>query len=120
MKIQNLEFLLEMYIKDLETKYNPIFNDKSLDFSAELEIDGTDHFQPGYCSSIYVGVSDELTVVNLYKLPIWKCEQILFGLPVSKPVPFSKMVGELVEENLEELKDEIKQNCKDMLSEQYL
>jgi len=55
----------------------------------------------------------------LHKTPIWKCERILFGLSVSKPVPFSKVVGELIEESLEEIKEEVRENCEEMLSEEY-
>ncbi|MCH4825200.1 hypothetical protein [Planococcus halocryophilus] len=65
-----------------------IFYNRSLVFEAGFDINGSDHSKPGYCSTISIGITDEINptgeLLKLHVIAIWECQRSLLGLPVSK------------------------------------
>lgn len=122
-KIQQMEYALKEHSLTLLRENNFVFDNRKLKFDAGFDMEGSDHFQPGYCSTISIGITDEINLtgelLNLHVITIWECQRSLFGLPVSKNIPGSKVTGELVDESLKELKEELKESVEDFLSEEY-
>lgn len=120
-KIQEMEFALRTYRDILVKENTSIFENRNLEFY--VKFDGSNHFQPGYCSTIYIGITDKIDsareLINLHVITIWKCERITFGLPVLKNILRSKIIGELVDESLKEIKKEFKETIEEFLSEEY-
>ncbi|EMF45514.1 hypothetical protein B481_3399 [Planococcus halocryophilus Or1] len=55
----------------------------------------------------------------MHVITIWNCARIIFGLSVSKNIPGSKIIGDLVDESLKEIKKELKETIEEFLSEEY-
>jgi hypothetical protein len=45
----------------------------------------------------------------LHIIKIWECDRYFLGLPISKNIPGSKIIGELLDESLVEVKAELKE-----------
>lgn len=122
-KIQQMESPLKKHSETLLRENKSIFENRNLEVYADFDIDGLDYFQPGYCSSISIGIADKINppgeFINLHEIKIWECQRSLLGLPVSKNIPGSKIIGELVDESFEELKEELKEYIEEFLSEDY-
>ena len=122
-KIQQMEDALKEHSKTLLKENKPIFENRNLEFDAGLDMKGSDHFQPGYCSSISIGITHKTNptgeLLDLHIITIWKCQRSLLGLPVSKKITRSKIIGEIVDESLKELKEELKEHIEEYLSEEY-
>lgn len=123
MKIQEMEFALKKYREIVLSENKFIFENKNLEFYVDFDLDGPDHFQPGYCSAISIGIADKFNsngeLINLHIITIWKCYRSIFGLPISKNIPGSKITGEFLDESLEEVKEELKEYIEEFLSEEY-
>lgn len=122
-KILEMESTLKEHSMILLRENKSIFENRNLEFNAGFDTNGSDHFQPGYYSTISMGVTDKNNptgeLLNLHVITIWECQQNLLGLPVSKNIPGSKIIGELVEESLKEIKEEVKEYIELFLSEEY-
>lgn len=118
--IQQIESALKEFSEILLRKNQSIFAEKNLDFQASLDIDGYDHYQPGYCSTMVIGISEKAVpngeLINMHLITIWKCHRTILGLDVSKNIPGSKIIGMLVDETLEELKEELEETIEEFLS----
>ncbi|TAA67113.1 hypothetical protein [Planococcus salinarum] len=122
-KIQEVESALKKHSEILLRENKSIFENRNLDFDAVFNIDGSEHFQPGYCSTISIGITDKINppgeLLNLHVITIWECQRSLLGLSVTKNIPGSKIIGELVDESLKEIKEELKEYIEVFLSEEY-
>lgn len=123
MKIQEMESALQEHSMTLLRENKSIFENRNLEFDAGFDINGSDHFQPGYCSTISIGITNKINLtgelLNLHVITIWECQRSLLGLLVSKNIPGSKIIGELVEESLKEIKEELQEYIEEFLSEEY-
>lgn len=64
-KIQKMELALKEHSEILLRENKSIFENRNLDFYADFVIDGSDHFQPGYYSTIFIGIADKsIQLVN--------------------------------------------------------
>ncbi|MFC4712988.1 hypothetical protein [Planococcus dechangensis] len=122
-KIQQLEYALKEHSVTLLRENKSVFDNRNIEFDAGFDIEGSDHFQPGYCSTFSISITDQINptgeLLNLHVITIWECQRSLFGLPVSKNIPGSKITGELVDESLKELKEELQEYIEEFLSEEY-
>lgn len=122
-KIQQMESALKKHSENLLRKNKSIFENRNLEVYADFARNGSDHFQPGYCSTISIGIADKINqtgeLLNSHVITIWECQRTLLGLPVSKNILGSKIIGELVDESLEEIKEELKEYIEEVLSEEY-
>ena len=81
-----------------------------------LDKEGIDPFIPGYSSSVSIGIIDESGELNhLYIIKIWECVRSFLGMPISFNIPGSKIIGELLDEELEEVKIGLKEDLEDLL-----
>ncbi|ANC77555.1 hypothetical protein ABE65_012405 [Fictibacillus phosphorivorans] len=116
-EIRNIETTLKDNIDFLLLKYRPIFNTKNLVFDGEFHIQGDHPFTPQYVSSISIGISEEKEeLIDLHTIKIWECYRSFLGMPISKKIPGSKIVGELLDETLEEVKEELVDCITDLLA----
>lgn len=108
-KIKNIEAALKDLIEKLLVENETLFAKKGLHFDAGFDRVGHEPFQPGYNSSISIGISDESDeLTELHIIRIWECDRYFLGMPISRKVPGSKIVGELLDESFEDLKLELK------------
>lgn len=106
-KIKTIEAELSDLIEKLSNEYKLAFAQKGLDFEIALDRTGNDSFIPGYSSSITKGILGEDEHLELYRILIWECHRYFFGMPISKNIPGSKIVGNLMDESIEDLKLEL-------------
>ena len=122
-KIQEMESALKEHREVVLRENKFIFENRNLEFYADFDLDGSDHFQPGYCSTISIGISDKFNsggeLINLHIITIWECQRSILGLPISKNIPGNKITGEFLDESLEEIKEELKETIEEFLSEEY-
>jgi hypothetical protein len=114
--IRNTEVALKDHIGRLLLKYNPFFVKKNLDFDAGFYKEGNDPFMPEYRSSVSIGIAEENEeLIDLHTINIWECNRYFFGMPTSKKIPGSKIIGELLDETIEDVKEELEEYIKDFL-----
>ncbi|ANU09080.1 hypothetical protein A1A1_00755 [Planococcus antarcticus DSM 14505] len=122
-KIQEMESALKEHSEIVLRENKFIFENRNLEFYVGFDLDGSDHFQPGYCSTISIGISDKFNpdgeLINLHIITIWECQRRVLGLPISKNIPGSKIIGEFPDESLEEIKEELKEYIEEFLNEEY-
>lgn len=107
-KIKNTELTLKEYIESLLSEYKSVFASKSLEFDAGFDKEGNDPFIPGYWSTISIGIAEKNEdLIGLHIIRIWECERFFLGMPISKKIPGSKIIGELLDESFEEVKAEL-------------
>ncbi|PWA11984.1 hypothetical protein DCC39_08335 [Pueribacillus theae] len=114
-KIRNTELALKSHVEKLLSSYKPIFAEKNVDFDAGFDREGNDPFQPGYRSSVSIGISENDELIDLHLLKIWECDRYIVGVPTAKNIPGSKIIGELLDEPLEEVKKELKEYIEEVL-----
>jgi hypothetical protein len=121
-KIKNTELALKEHMDTLLSKNKPVFAKKNLEFDADFSREGNDPFQPGYSSSIAIGISDKNDksgeLIDLHLIKIWECERSLLGMPISRNIPGSKIIGELLDETLDEVKEELKEYIEELLNDE--
>lgn len=121
-RIQETELALKEFSQTLLRENKSIFENKNLEFDADLDIVGYDHFQPGYCSTIAIGISDKTVtngeLIDLHLITIWECQRTILGLSTSKKIPGSKIIGEYLDESLEEIQEELKEYIEEFVSEE--
>ncbi|MBO1511054.1 hypothetical protein [Metabacillus bambusae] len=117
-KIKNTELTLKDYIERLLSEYKSVFAKKNLDFDAVFDKEGNDPFIPGYSSSVSIGIAEKNEELkDLHTIKIWECERSFLGMPISKKIPGSKIIGELLDETFEEIKEELKEYIDEFLAE---
>lgn len=121
-RIQETESALKEHCETLLKENKSIFENKNLELDAGFDIDGYDHFQTGYCSTITIGISDKTVpngeLIDLHQIKIWECQRTILGMSISKNIPGSKVVGDFLDESLEEIQEELKEYIEDFLSEE--
>lgn len=119
-RIQETESALKEHRETLLRENKSIFENKNLEFDAGFDIDGYDHFQPGYCSTIAIGISFKTVtngeLIDLHQIKIWESQRTFLGQSISKNIPGSKVVGDFLDESLEEIQEELKEYIEDFLS----
>jgi hypothetical protein len=114
----NIENALKDHIHDLLFKYKPVFAKKNIDFVGGLYKEGNDPFIPVYCSSISIGVAEgNGELIDLHTIKIWECNRYFLGIPTSKEFPGSKIIGELLDETIEDVKEELREYINGFLEE---
>ncbi|MDM5317258.1 hypothetical protein QUF49_14710 [Fictibacillus sp. b24] len=104
--------------KLLETVLGEFHTNVRMKIEGSYDQDGEDPFQPDYCSSISLGLSDETNeLIDLYTIKIWECERTLLGIVVSKNIPGSKVKGELLDESGEEIKEEMREFIMELIED---
>ncbi|WP_191561301.1 hypothetical protein [Metabacillus idriensis] len=117
-KIKNTEVILKEYIEGLMRENKSIFAHKKLVFDAMFDNEGNDPFLPGYSSSVSIGIAQENEeLLDLHIIKIWECDRYFLGMPISKKIPGCKIIGELLDETFEEVKEELKQYIDGFLEE---
>lgn len=115
-KIKRTERVLMDFIERVADQYIPVIEEKDLDFEARFDQEGTNPFTPGYSSSLSVGIAEKGgELIDLHVIKIWVCERSVFGVPISKALPGSKITGELLDESIEEVKEEITEYVREAL-----
>jgi hypothetical protein len=118
-KIESTEIALQTHIENLLKEYKPFFSKLKLDLDAEFEREGSNPFQPGYNSSVSIGIIDIDGEVPYFRdINIWQCERFFLGLPVSINIPGSKVTGELLDESIEDIKEELKEYIEEILADE--
>ncbi|MGX2962027.1 hypothetical protein JNUCC23_22750 (plasmid) [Peribacillus sp. JNUCC 23] len=100
------------HIELLLSEYTPTFTERNQSINLELKKYGTDPFKPGYFSFVSVEIELEKYKI-IIEVPIWKCQRYLLGRSLSKNIPGSKIIGELV--TLEEAKNVFREFIEDNL-----
>lgn len=107
-KIQDMEAKLAAYAKQIQERHQADFEKKGLYFETELKKSAGHPFNPGYESVILLGAGlNKTEEFELHIIPIWKCDRIFMGMPVVRQIPGSQIYGELAEEQIGHIKEEI-------------
>ena len=115
-RVNLVEQKLKDYIERLLNEYESVFAEKNLEMNVGLDKEGIDPFIPGYSSSVSIGIIDESGELNhLYIIKIWECGRSFLGMSISINIPGSKIIGELLDEKLEEVKIGLKEDLEDLL-----
>jgi len=116
--IRNTENDLKDHIERLLKEYKSAFAKKNLDFDAGFDKVGENPFKPGYSSTVSIGIADKNgELIDLHTIKIWECERSILGMPTSKNIPGSNIIGELLDESLEEVKEEFKEYISSLMDE---
>ncbi|MGG3563277.1 hypothetical protein ABES03_16930 [Neobacillus rhizosphaerae] len=120
-KIKSTESALKGHIGKLLKENKSVFAKKNLAFNANFDQVGDDPFQPGYSSSVAIGVSDKADIngelIDLHIIKIWECERTFLGMPTAKNIPGSKITGELLDETVQEVREELKEYIEEILND---
>ncbi|MBM7602474.1 hypothetical protein JOC75_000444 [Metabacillus crassostreae] len=115
-KIINNEMVLKDYIEKLLRKHKSAFAKRNLLLDAGFVKEGKNHFKPEYSSSISIGIAnDNGEIIDLRIIRIWKCERYILGLPTSFTIPVSKIIGELLDQTIEEIKEELNEYIDELI-----
>ncbi|MDM5228230.1 hypothetical protein QUF73_19075 [Cytobacillus sp. NJ13] len=116
-QIHSIEKELKEQIEKLLRENKAVFSKKGLKLEAEFNQENSDVFQPGYRSSISLGISEKSgDLINLKIINIWECEYFFLGMPVSKKIPGSKLFGELLDESSQEITTELEEYIAEFLN----
>ncbi|MDX8290488.1 hypothetical protein SLL00_11830 [Metabacillus indicus] len=105
--ISSLEKELLDFSEDFLDKYDPELVRK-YKMEAEFELSGTHPFKPGYRSAVSVLIADEEDSMLIRTISIWSCTAHFLGIPVSAKIIGSKLVGELLDDSAEFVKNELR------------
>jgi len=109
---QSLGSLLEKITQPYKNKFQNI----ALQLESSLDREGTNPFDPGYLSSLSIGIRETGgDLLDLHTIVIWECQRTFLGLPTSKNIPGSKISGELVDETIKEIKAELREYLEEHL-----
>ena len=118
-RVNTAEHELKDYIERLLKEYQPVFAEKNLEMDVGFDKEGIDPFIPGYNSSVSIGIIDESGELdNLYIIKIWECGRFFLGMPISINIPGSRIIGELLDDALEEVKIGLKEELEDLLDDE--
>ncbi|WP_413306023.1 hypothetical protein AA0X95_04915 [Bacillus sp. 1P10SD] len=121
MKVKSAESALRGHIEKLLKEYKSVIARKNLAFEADFDQVDDDPFQPGYSSSVAIGLADKTDkngeLIDVHIIKIWECERTFLGMPVAKNIPGSKITGELLDETVKEVQEEIMEYIEDILND---
>lgn len=104
---------VKVHLEKLLKECKPLVAKKNLNFEGEFAIDGNDPFKPGYSSSVNIVMIEENgELIDLHIIKIWECERTLLGMPITKNLPGSKIIGSILDESLEEVEKELQDYLK--------
>ena len=116
--IKNKEKVLTIFVKEYVKNNKPILMEEGLLLEAEFVIEGNDSFIPGYNSSISVGISEsEGEPLDIHIIYIWECNCTFLGVPIGRWIPGSKITGELIDETVEEIEQELTLFLEELVSD---
>ncbi|MBY6036682.1 hypothetical protein KUV80_08460 [Fictibacillus nanhaiensis] len=117
--IENTELALIDLIESLTNPYKAIFEKKKINVEAEFYKEGNHPFEPGYRSAISVGISDASgELIDIHTVTIWECERSLLGMPISINIPGSRIIGDFLDESMEEIQAELTEFMKDQVEDE--
>ena len=117
-KVKKIESDITEFLDHMLNENRPKFREKGLQFEAELDRSENHPFTPGYTSSITTAIfDDDEEYFELYTIPIWKCQRYFLGISTTKRIPGSKIVGELLEESINDIKLELNEYILEQLTE---
>lgn len=115
-RIKQTEQSLGSMLEETTQTYKSKFQKKSQQLESSLDQEGTHPFDPGYQSSLSIGISDEKgELLDLHTIVIWECQRTFLGLPTVKNIPGCKINGELLDETINEIKAEWREYLEDLL-----
>lgn len=115
-QIKQSEQSLSSLLEEITQPYKNKFQKKALQLESSLDHDGTNVFEPGYRSSLSIGISDKNgDLLDLHTIVIWECQRTFLGLPTIKNIPGSKISGELLDESIKEIKAELREYLQEWL-----
>lgn len=116
--IKNKEKVLTIFVKEYVKNNKPILMEEGLLLEAEFVIEGNDLFIPGYNSSISVGIIEsEGEPLDIHIIYIWECNCTFLGVPIGRWIPGSKITGELIDETVEEIEQELTLFLEELVSD---
>lgn len=116
--IKNKELELKDLSKKLLEQYKSVLAQKNFNLDTSFDKEGGDPFEPGYSSYVSLGISEmNGDLIDLHTIKIWNCERYFFGIPTTKKIPGSRIIGELLDETYEEMKEEFNELIQEYLVE---
>lgn len=116
--ITNKELELNDLSKNLLEQYKTVLAQKNFKLDTSFDKEGEDPFKPGYSSYISLGISEKSgDLIDLHTINVWNCERFFLGIPTTKKLPGSRIIGELLDETYEEVKDEFNEFIQEYLNE---
>ncbi|MGG0536509.1 hypothetical protein [Priestia aryabhattai] len=116
-KINKTEQELKEVTMKLGQIYTPLFQKQNLDLFMKFEVTNGDHFDEGYESAVIIFINNDIEgdMLHFYHIVVWKCSLTFLGIPLSKKIFGSKVIGELVDESLSDIKVELETHLDDLL-----
>jgi len=116
-RINKIEQELRDVTIKLEQIYTPLFKEKNLDLYINFEVTNSDLFESGYESAIIIFINDDAEgdMFSLYNVVVWKCTRTFLGMGTSKKLFGSKVIGDLVDQAIEDIEFELETHLKDFL-----
>ncbi|MBX0314874.1 hypothetical protein [Planococcus glaciei] len=115
-EIHRKEMELTRYVESWLPRFQGLFLQEYEVLDAGIEKVGTDPFHPGYSSSLVVSICDDHgELIDLHNIPIWTCERLFLGLPVTQNLPGSRLSGDLLDENLQDIQQELQAYIEDFI-----
>jgi hypothetical protein len=117
-EIKNKELELKNLSKELLDQYKSVLAQKNFIFDTSFDKEGEDPFKPEYSSYISLGIAEKTgDPIDLLTIKIWNCERFFLGIPITKKIPGSQIIGELLDETYEEVKEEFNEYIQEYLVE---
>jgi len=116
-RISEIEQQLRDVTIKLEQVYTSLFKEQNLDLYIKFEVTNSDLFEPGYESAIIIFVNDDTEgdMFSFYNVIVWKCTRTFLGIRTSKKIFGSKIMGDLVDQPIRDIKFELETHLKDFL-----
>ena len=105
--IHTVERSMQELLKSIYAQYKEAFEKKGMELSVGVIREGENPFQPGYHTTIQVGILEKDEFLDSLFIPIWHCVRTFWGIRSSRKLPGSKITGELLEETEEEITKEV-------------
>jgi hypothetical protein len=105
--IHTVERSMQELLKSIYAQYKEAFEKKGMEISVGVIREGENAFQPGYHTTIQVGILEKDEFLDSLFIPIWHCVRTFWGIRSSRKLPGSKITGELLEETEEEITKEV-------------
>ncbi|WP_338789642.1 hypothetical protein V8Z81_27220 (plasmid) [Priestia megaterium] len=116
-RISEIEQQLRDVTIKLEQIYTPLFKEQNLDLYIKFEVTNSDLFESGYESAIIIFINDDTEgdMFSFYNVIVWKCNRTFLGIRTSKTIFGSKVIGELADQPIKDIKFELETHLKDFL-----
>lgn len=93
----------------LNLKYQEAAAACNLEVKLQLSREGYDTFSPYYRSEVALHVARNETVVDTYRIVIWECQRVWFGMLTKRNMPGSKMVGDWMDKSYKQVELELEE-----------